>query len=127
MAQCEGQPNLFSEDPLGNQIPPGQWNSSKVTFGALPQPGYPSALASLPDSPGNLPFCSASVSLVFSENTIYVLFIGLAHIFLWLILSHTSPSLLPLPFFGPQLRKSLLLKESTSAYFLQLHISVVWS
>lgn len=62
---------------------------------------------------------------VFSENTIYLLFISPAHIFL--TSSHTSPSLLPFPFFGPQLRKSLLLKQSTSAYFLQLYISIVWS
>lgn len=57
MAQCEGQPSLSSEDPLRNQIHPGQWNSSKIMFGFLPWPGYASALGSLPDSPGDLPFC----------------------------------------------------------------------
>lgn len=68
MAQCERQPNLFSEDPLRNQIHPGQWNRLKVMFGFLPWPGYASALGSLPDSPGDLPFGSASVSLVSSKN-----------------------------------------------------------
>lgn len=57
MAQCEGQPSLSSEDPLRNQTHPGQWNSSKIMFGFLPWPGYASALGSLPDSPGDLPFC----------------------------------------------------------------------
>lgn len=88
MTQCEGQPSLFSEDPLRNQIHPGQWNSLKVMFGFLPWPGYASALGSLPDSPGDLPFCSASVSLVFSKNPVYS-FICPAYIFLWLTLPCT--------------------------------------
>lgn len=126
MTQCEGQPSLFSEDPLRNQIHPGQWNSLKVMFGFLPWPGYASALGSLPDSPGDLPFCSASVSLVFSKNPVYS-FICPAYIFLWLTLPCTSPSLLPFLFRGPQLCESLLCKQRTSAYFVQLHISTAWS
>lgn len=64
---------------------------------------------------------------VFSENIIYLLFISLAQAVLWLTSSHTSLSLLPFPFFGPQLHRSVLLKLSTPAYFLQPHISIVWS
>lgn len=64
---------------------------------------------------------------VFSEITIYLLFVSLAPVFLWLTSSHTSASALPFPFFGTQLGESLLLKQSTPAYFLPLHISIVWS
>lgn len=71
-------------------------------------------------------FCSASVSLVFSKNPVYS-FICPAYIFLWLTLPCTSPSLLPFLFRGPQLRESLLCKQRTSAYFVQLHISTAWS
>lgn len=54
---------------------------------------------------------------VFSEITIYLLFVSLAPVFLWLTSSHTSASALPVPFFGPQLGESLLLKQATPAYF----------
>lgn len=111
---------------LRNQIHPGQWNSSKVMFGFLSWPGYPSALGSLPDSPGDLPFCSASVSLVFSENTVYS-FVCPGYIFLWLTLSCTSPSLLIFPLPWPQLCKVYCVSREHQHYFLELHVSMVWS
>lgn len=99
-AQSKGQPGWLSEDPLRTQIHPGQWNSSKVTFGFFSWPSYPSVLGSLPDAPGDPPFCSTSVLPVFSANTIYLFFVSLVHIFLWLTPSCTSPFLLLLPCLG---------------------------